>query len=349
VLAPAASAAAPPTWLVKDAHRAAAGLSDHTVPTKIEYVAPRSRFPIVVLRGSFVCKMCSYPPGGSVPKAMAVEIRYDGKTHESTDISMCPSSAGCGANLCSFGSCTTRQDALDAAFEAFNASLRGIPGDPNPFSAAPGVRPCHIHYPTAAMKYVAGTCTTAVHLNGLHAAAVTLTERWRPREYEHGRWVRLAVRSHTWQIAETDDLWKVSIRSSGDAAPQLPPTFAGHELLVDTDGLRVYGPANPSRTPCPRLLPLPGNASETVVRAVRLAMPPFELKVNLNGRNAVVHAGSASTSGYSAIAGGCGQPDWTRSIVASVRLPHVTGASLAQHVFAVGRVRQGWVIWAIIR
>jgi hypothetical protein len=56
----------------------------------------------------------------------------------------------------------------------------------------------------------------------LNAAEVRLIERWRPREYEHGRWVRLPSRTHTWRLLESDDGWKVAISSSGDPAPQLP-------------------------------------------------------------------------------------------------------------------------------
>jgi hypothetical protein len=130
-------------------------------------------------------------------------------------------------------------------------------------------------------------------------------------------------------------------------APQ-PPQLAGHTLLVNVPGLRVYGPANSASTSCPHLLPLPEHAMATVKRAVVLAMPPFEKHIHLNGHDPVVTVGPTPTSGFSYRAGGCGRIDWARSIFASVYLPHVAGASLAQHRFAVGRVRQGWVIWGYI-
>jgi hypothetical protein len=123
----------------------------------------------------------------------------------------------------------------------------------------------------------------------------------------------------------------------------------GHRLLVDKPGLRVYGPANMARTLCPRLLPLPAHALATVKRAVELAMPPFERSVGLDGRDPVVKVGHTSRSGFSYLAGGCGRAAWARSVYASVYLPHVTdSASMSQHRFAVGRVRQGWVIWGYI-
>lgn len=128
-------------------------------------------------------------------------------------------------------------------------------------------------------------------------------------------------------------------------APQLP----GHALLVNRPGLRVYSPALHASVPCPRLLPLPARALTTVKRAVELAMPPFERRLGLDGRDAIVKVAPTARSGFSYIAGGCGRTAWKRSIYADVTLPHVTNsASLAQHRFAVGHVRQGWVIWGYI-
>jgi hypothetical protein len=86
-----------------------------------------------------------------------------------------------------------------------------------------------------------------------------------------------------------------------------------------------------------------------VEKAVALAMPRYEAKVKRNGRDAlIVAAMPARSSSYSAVAGGCSQRVWARSIVAVVHLPHINGASLSQHTFAVGRVSQGWVLWALI-
>lgn len=169
LFSPAVSVAAgPPQWLRQAARTAAAHLSDGTVPTKTFYLGPHSRFPRVVLTGSFVL------------------------------------------------------DALDAAFSALDDRLKGIPGDPDPFSHRPGTFTCHIHYPVREMRYVAGSCTTAVRLQAARAAVATFVERWRPREYEHGRWVRLPTRTHTWRIVETHDGWQTRISSSGDQPPQLP-------------------------------------------------------------------------------------------------------------------------------
>jgi hypothetical protein len=138
------------------------------------------------------------------------------------------------------------------------------------------------------------------------------------------------------------------INASAEPGRAQPPRLSGHALLVNVPGLRVYGPANAARTACPHLLPLPAHALSTVKRAVALAMPAFERRVHLNGRDPRVTVGPTATSGFSSVAGGCGRADWERSIFASVYLPHVAGASLSQHRFAVGRVQQGWVIWGYI-
>jgi len=132
------------------------------------------------------------------------------------------------------------------------------------------------------------------------------------------------------------------------ADPRSTP-LPGHRLLIDQPGLRVYGPANYARTPSPQILPLPAHALTTVKRAVELAMPPFEKAVDLDGRDPIVTVAPTSRSGFSYLAGGCGRAAWARSVFANVYLPHVTNsASLSQHRFTVGRVRQGWVIWGYI-
>jgi hypothetical protein len=72
------------------------------------------------------------------------------------------------------------------------------------------------------MRYIVGTCTTALRFLGRHVAEVILSERWRPREFEYGKWVRLPTRTHSWRLLVRDDGWRIAISSSGDPAPQLP-------------------------------------------------------------------------------------------------------------------------------
>lgn len=219
----AVASTSPPAWLVRQARQAAARLADGSVGTAITYVAPASRFPRVVLTGRFVCDGCSHGPTGTrAPTGTVAELRFDGKTHQSRDFALCTSRAHCDASLCSFGACTYTQDALDAAFDALDARLRGIPGDPDPFARRPGMFACHIPFPVPQMRYIVGTCTTAIRFRSPHAAAVILVERWRPREFERDHWVRQPTRSHTWRLRETNDGWNIAITSTGDPAPQLP-------------------------------------------------------------------------------------------------------------------------------
>jgi hypothetical protein len=125
-------------------------------------------------------------------------------------------------------------------------------------------------------------------------------------------------------------------------------SVARYALLARSGGLRVYGPPRHGPPPCPQALPLPHGALAIARRAVTLAMPPFEARLNLNGRDPIVHVAQAVRSGYVAAAGGCGRLAWRRSVVATVRLPHVAGASMSHHTFGVARIRAGWVLWAWI-
>jgi hypothetical protein len=72
---------------------------------------------------------------------------------------------------------------------------------------------------------------------------------------------------------------------------------------------------------------LPTGALATVKGAVELAMPPYERKVKLDGRDAIVTVAAAGHSAYDYRAGGCGGRAWARSIVATVLLPHVERAT----------------------
>jgi hypothetical protein len=134
--------------------------------------------------------------------------------------------------------------------------------------------------------------------------------------------------------------------ASSAAAQGLP----GHLLLVDRPDLRVYGPPQRADVHCISALSLPPDALATVKRAVALAMPPFEARLKLDGGNPSVHVARASRSGFDYRAGGCGRATWARSIIAFVSLPRIrSSVSMANHTFAVARVREGWVLWAWIQ
>jgi hypothetical protein len=187
----AGAATAPPHWLQHAAHKAASTLSDGTTPTAIAYIAPQSRFPRLVLTGSFVCDACSHLQGPA-PRGNVVVMRFDGKTHQSLDFGLCRERAPCEATLCSGSRCSHTRLALSAALTA----LEHRRGDSAPFGQQLGRFDCHINLSRRGLRHVIGSCTTAVRLQGAHAAIVRFTERWR-REYRHGRWVNVPPRTHT--------------------------------------------------------------------------------------------------------------------------------------------------------
>jgi hypothetical protein len=135
----------------------------------------------------------------------------------------------------------------------------------------------------------------------------------------------------------------VALVMSAVAALASPPPYP---LLVNRDGLRIYGPPRRPHVPCPHLLALPPHSLATARRVVAVAMPMFEARLKENGRDPVV---SVMRHAFSRTAGGCGLAAWRRSVVAFVRLPNVCCASLSQHSFFVGRIRSGWVLWAEIQ
>jgi hypothetical protein len=134
--------------------------------------------------------------------------------------------------------------------------------------------------------------------------------------------------------------------------PASASTGRGHvrySVLTRYHGMRVYGPYRGDHAICPRgVLHERASFARTVRGAVAAAMPSFARSLKLDGRDAVVRAVVATRSGYVARTGGCGLKIWRRSFVASVRFPHVRGASLSQHTFAVARFPAGLVLWGWI-
>jgi hypothetical protein len=200
-----AAAAGPPSWLAEATHRTAATLSDGTKPVSITYVAARSRFPRVVLTGSLICNNCPVPPGGSAPRGTVAVTRFDGKTQQSLDFSLCTRRARCEATLCGGQRCTRARELLDAAVIALQERLG---------AAAPGTElgthSCHVNFTVEGTRYVIGSCTTTFRRLGAHAAIARFTERWR-REYRHGRWVDVGQQAHTWRVLVTNGGWKTRI------------------------------------------------------------------------------------------------------------------------------------------
>lgn len=136
----------------------------------------------------------------------------------------------------------------------------------------------------------------------------------------------------------------VATTSASPASQGKAPVYP---LLVAHGTLRVYGPPIHGAG-CPTLVPLSDGALAKVRTAVKLAMPPFEARLKLDGADARVSVELAPASPLGPVAASCGRAAWRRSVLAKVHLPHVRAASLSQHTFAVGRTGRGWVLWAWI-
>lgn len=125
-----------------------------------------------------------------------------------------------------------------------------------------------------------------------------------------------------------------------------PATAGPYRLIVERDGLRVYGPASGT---CPRGVLAVSHADvRTARRAVLLAAPKLYL-----GRGRAYRAVGSTGAGLAPVyprsrgAKECGKRIFKRTIVVDVVFPHVArwSASLSQATFLVSRIRRGWVIW----
>jgi hypothetical protein len=126
-------------------------------------------------------------------------------------------------------------------------------------------------------------------------------------------------------------------------------SHVSYPVLTRYHAMNVYGPYRGTHAICPRGVVRERPAFARVVHgAVAAAMLAFARSLKLDGRDPVVRAVAATRSGLSARAGGCGVKTWRKSFVAFVRLPHVHGASLSQHTFAVARFPAGLVLWGWI-
>jgi hypothetical protein len=132
------------------------------------------------------------------------------------------------------------------------------------------------------------------------------------------------------------------------AAPPYP-------LLVERDGLRVYGPTDGQRWGrCPGgALPVRAVELRIAERAVLLAVPRLYARQGSRPRIEVRDARAralrigADVSTRAGLARAtCGRTIAGRSLAVHVGFPHVTwSASLSSATFFVARVRDGWVLW----
>jgi hypothetical protein len=89
----------PPPWLEKNATLMKRTLGDPDA--KISYVV--GPYPIAVVQGHLTCSQCSRPAGVPAQTGSAAAVRYDGKTHQTTDFGIVQGSARQAVN----GVCST--------------------------------------------------------------------------------------------------------------------------------------------------------------------------------------------------------------------------------------------------
>lgn len=96
-----------PPWLVQAETHTAKGLGD---PDATVVFVALGRFPIVVLKGKFVCNGCSHgPSGAAAPTGKYAATRFDGVRHQSTDFALSNTLAATTASLCGGSRCTTHE------------------------------------------------------------------------------------------------------------------------------------------------------------------------------------------------------------------------------------------------
>jgi hypothetical protein len=130
------------------------------------------------------------------------------------------------------------------------------------------------------------------------------------------------------------------------AAPQPYP------VLVERDGLRVYGPVRSGTWGrCPRAAqPVRDRDLRVAARAALLAVPRLyrnDKQIDVRGATArSARLGTAVWTRWGLARSTCGRRAEARTIAVGVGFPRVNwSASLSSATFFVSRVRDGWVIW----
>ena len=134
-----------------------------------------------------------------------------------------------------------------------------------------------------------------------------------------------------------------------------PAAAASYRLIVERDGLRVYGPASErSWGSCPRgALVVSRVDVRTARRAVVRAVPKLYaiLRRDAPHQYRIARAtGAGLAPGYArgaSLRTECGERIHRRTIVVDVVFPRIArySASLSQATFFVSHLRAGWVIW----
>ncbi|MGH2921504.1 MAG: hypothetical protein ACRDKU_05500 [Gaiellaceae bacterium] len=130
----------------------------------------------------------------------------------------------------------------------------------------------------------------------------------------------------------------------------VPAAATSYRLLVERDGLRVYGPASPyAGGTCPRGALAVSRADVRTARGAVLLAVPKLYSGRGRGYRVVRSTGAGLAPVYPRTRGAkeCGKRIFRRTIVVDVVFPQIArwSASLSQATFLVSRLREGWVIW----
>jgi hypothetical protein len=131
---------------------------------------------------------------------------------------------------------------------------------------------------------------------------------------------------------------------------------ASYRLIVERDGLRVYGPASEQAWgTCPRgALEVSPADVRKAQHAVLVAVPTL-YAVLRRGTPRLYRIVRSTGAGLAPVYGRgaaqrkhCGERIFRRTIVVDVVFPWIArrSASLSQATFFVSRLRDGWVIWS---
>jgi hypothetical protein len=204
-----------PQWIATAATRTAQSLGD---PKADVVSVSLGRFPIVVLKGAFVCTQCSGPSGATpAPTGPYVGLRFDGVTHRSTDFALAPTKEIATSSLCGGRACTVRAIYLDSAFVALYAHSRG---ESEPFDHRIGRSHCKITLPVRQNKWIWGQCSVSMSINSRHTV-VTFSETWNGLDRYGRRYSPLSpIHHHVWKITESHAGFVTAFRSTGDYPPQ---------------------------------------------------------------------------------------------------------------------------------
>lgn len=204
-----------PSWIVKATTRTATGLGD---PSATVAFVSLGRFPIVVIKGDFVCNACSRPSNAvPAPTGHYAAVRFDAVTHQGTDFGLSNTYGGATSSLCNGSDCVASTTYLDSALRALDAHSRGLS---EPFDHRFGSSHCKIRLPVPEYRWVWGHCSVALEKTS-RSVLVSFRERWNGLDPSGKRYAADSPRHHhLFTVLESRAGFVTRFNSTGDWPPQ---------------------------------------------------------------------------------------------------------------------------------